>query len=315
MRADNRGEGGSLALLALAERASPRAAADRVPRRLGIVAAALFYGDSMITPAISVLSAVEGLKVAAPSLEPYIVPITVGHPGRAVRAAAPRYWRDRAFCSGRSCWCGSSRSACSASRSIAEGAARPVRAQPALRLSRSWSTRRVAFLACGSVFLAVTGAEALYADMGHFGRSPIRLAWYRVVFPALVLNYFGQGALLLANPEAIDNPFYPIAPGWAPCRWSILATLATIIASQAVISGAFSMTQQAMQLGYLPRMRILHTSEHERGQIYIPSSTGRCSLRSSCWSWDSVARPTWPRPTASPCRARWCCRPCCSPFS
>ena len=271
MRADNHGEGGILALTALAQRAALRrsryawwiAAA-------GIVGSALFYGDGVVTPAISVLSAVEGLKVATPLFENYVIPITLGlllglflmqhrgsgkvgglfgpvmvlwfavigilglpailHHPRILRALDPLFGLD-------------------------------------LLAAHPWT----GFALLGGVVLAVTGGEALYADMGHFGRTPIRLAWFSLVLPALILNYFGQGANLLANPLAVDNPFFRLAPGWAIYPLVILASAATVIASQAVISGAFSLTRQAIQLGYLPRMDIRHTSETEIGQIFVPS--------------------------------------------
>ena len=271
MRADNRGEGGTLVLLALVERAvaGRRKGLVAAVGVIGIIGAALFYGDSMITPAISVLSAVEGLKVAAPRLEPFVIPITIailvglfliqkrgaGALGNLFGPIMVLWFLTLAVL----------------------GVVNIVKAPSVLwALSPHHAVRFffadgwVAFLALGSVFLAVTGAEALYADMGHFGRLPIRIAWYTIVLPALMLNYFGQGALLLTDPAAIVNPFFKLAPAWAAMPLVVLATLATIFASQAVISGAFSMTQQAMHLGYVPRMRILHTSESERGQIYIP---------------------------------------------
>ncbi len=270
MRADNDGEGGSLALLALAERAvARRKRMAACLAAVGIVAAALFYGDSMITPAISVLSAVEGLKVAAPHLGPFVVPLTV-----AILVGLFALQRHGTGAIGflfgpvMLVWFGT----------LAVLGARSILNVPEVlyALSPHYAAQfllhggGIGFLALGSVFLVATGSEALYADMGHFGRNPIRIAWYALVLPALLLNYFGQGALLLATPAAIDDPFIRIAPGWAYVPLVVLATLATIIASQAVISGAFSMTQQAMQLGYVPRVRTLHTSAETRGQIYIP---------------------------------------------
>ncbi len=270
MRADNRGEGGSLALLALVSRAAQgRPALMSLVAALGIFAAALFYGDSMITPAVSILSAVEGLAVVAPHLEQWVVPATIvilvvlfaiqSHGTAAV---------GMAFGPIMTVWFAV----------LAVLGIRNIGLDPSVlkALSPHYAFMFLAsdgwlgFLAFGSVVLAVTGAEALYADMGHFGRLPIRLAWYLLVLPALVLNYFGQGALLLANPAAIENPFFLLAPKWAGIPLLVLATCATVIASQAVISGAFSVTRQAIQLGYLPRMTIIHTSEKEIGQIYIP---------------------------------------------
>ena len=269
MRADNRGEGGSLAMVALLERVvTGRPIASGVAT-LGILAGALFYGDCMITPAISVLSAVEGLRVAAPQLDLFIIPITVAivtglfllqrHGAGAIgRCFGPvmLLWFLALGVMG--------------AASIA-GTPEVLRAlSPHYALVFIANDGWIAFLAFGSVFLAVTGAEALYADMGHFGRFPIRLAWYGIALPGLLLNYFGQGALLLADPGAIDNPFIRLAPPLLALPLVVLAAVATIIASQAVISGAFSITQQAVHFGFLPRTRTVHTSEEERGQIYIP---------------------------------------------
>ncbi|MBI5164875.1 MAG: potassium transporter Kup [Magnetospirillum sp.] len=271
MRADNRGEGGSLALLALVHKAAQgRPAVLAMVGALGIFAAALFYGDSMITPAISVLSAVEGLQVVAPALERYVIPLTLG-----ILLCLFMIQRHGTSMVGvmfgpvMLLWFGTL--AVLGVKHIATapevlGALSPHFAVRFM-IAEGW----IGFLALGSVVLAVTGAEALYADMGHFGRLPIRLAWYMLVLPALVLNYFGQGALLLKHPEAVENPFFMLAPSWAGVPMLILATCATVIASQAVISGAFSVTRQAVQLGYLPRMTIIHTSEREIGQIYIPA--------------------------------------------
>ena len=269
MRADNNGEGGILALMALALRGARRERSRWLIVALGIFGAAMFYGDGMITPAISVLSAVEGLEIASPALSHYVVPIsililvglfliqqhgtaTVGklfgpvtcvwfvvlagmglyHIGRApqiLAALSPHYAIDFAL-----------------------------------------TYKSKAFVVLGSVFLAVTGAEALYADMGHFGSRSIRIAWFGLVMPSLVLNYFGQGAMILLDPKAVDNPFFLMAPAWGVLPLVLLATCATVIASQAVISGAFSLTNQAVQLGYSPRVRIEHTSDREIGQIYVP---------------------------------------------
>ncbi|SBW11743.1 putative potassium transport system protein kup 2 [uncultured Alphaproteobacteria bacterium] len=270
MRADNRGEGGSLALLALLARApsaSPRLV--KVVGALGIFAAALFYGDSMITPAISVLSAVEGLGVVAPALDVYEVPITVGilvalfslqSKGTATVGVmfgpVMLVWFSILLAMGL------------ANIHLHPGVLAAL--SPHHAVAFLVSNKLLGFLSLGSVVLVVTGAEALYADMGHFGRWPIRLAWSFVVLPSLMVNYLGQGALLLSDPATVENPFYLMAPHWARMPLLALAAFATVIASQAVISGAFSLTQQAIQLGFLPRMTIVHTSERERGQIYLP---------------------------------------------
>ncbi|MBF0324774.1 potassium transporter Kup [Magnetospirillum moscoviense] len=270
MRADNKGEGGSLALLALVGRAAQgRPGLSALVAALGIFAAALFYGDSMITPAISILSAVEGLQVVAPALDQYVVPLTIGI--LVILFAIQKHGTDavgKMFGPIMIIWF----------TVLAVMGVRNIGLAPDVlkSLSPHWAILFlyndgwIGFLALGSVVLAVTGAEALYADMGHFGRVPIRLAWYFLVLPALLLNYFGQGALLLTNPAALENPFFKMAPAWAGVPLLLLATCATVIASQAVISGAFSVTRQAIQLGYLPRMTIVHTSEQEIGQIYVP---------------------------------------------
>jgi KUP system potassium uptake protein len=270
MRADNRGEGGLLALTALVLRT-----ARRTQRRYiwimaaGLVGAALFYGDGVITPAISVLSAVEGLKVATPLFEPYVIPISlVLLTGLFMMQSRGTASVGRLFGPVMLVWF-----AVLAVLGIWGIAQRPrilLALNPfygfAVLSDGSW--RGVIML--GAVFLAVTGTEALYADMGHFGRTALRTAWLRLVFPALLLNYFGQGALLLGNPPALENPFYRLAPEWGLYPLVVLATAATIIASQAVISGAFSITRQAVQLGYLPRLEVRHTSEQEIGQVYVP---------------------------------------------
>lgn len=270
MRADNRGEGGSLALLALLGRAI-----DGRPRRaalvtvLGLFAAALFYGDSIITPAISVVSAVEGLNVAAPGLAYLVEPI-------AIVILAGLFLLQRSGSSVIGALFGPVMLvwfATLAGLGIANLAADPsvlAAVSPHHALMFFFDAGPEALFALGSVVLTVTGAEALYADMGHFGRRAIQLGWYLLVWPALLLNYFGQGALLLAQPEAVANPFFHMAPAWASLPLVVLATCATVIASQAVISGAFSLTRQAVQLGYLPRLMIRHTSERAEGQIYIP---------------------------------------------
>jgi KUP system potassium uptake protein len=269
MRADNKREGGVLALLALVGRVTQGSRLTPAILVIGIFAAGLFYGDSMLTPAISVLSAVEGLKVVSPSLDPFVVPLTVGI---VVALFALQRWGTGVvgglFGPVVSLWFLAL--AIAGAAQIVEHPTILAALNPAHAVEFFILDKWLAFLALGSVFLAVTGAEALYADMGHFGRKPIRRAWFFLVMPALVLNYFGQGAMLIAHPETIDSPFFRLVPAWALVPLVVLATLATIIASQAVISGAFSVTQQAIQLGYLPRLRIRHTSAAEIGQIYIP---------------------------------------------
>jgi KUP system potassium uptake protein len=270
MRADNGGEGGIMALTALVDGLKLNTTRAKVALvMLGILGASLFYGDGMITPAISVLSAVEGLKVAAPSLESLVLPITIAV--ITVLFAIQRFGTQRVgsvFGPVMALWF-----------SILGliGLREIVRHPGVLRgLSPTYGAEffldhgAVAFIALGSVVLAVTGAEALYADMGHFGRAPIRRAWFLFVFPALTLNYLGQGALILRSPSGVANPFFLLVPGWAQVPMVLLATVATVIASQSVISGAFSVTRQAVQLGYLPRLTIRHTSEHEIGQVYAP---------------------------------------------
>jgi KUP system potassium uptake protein len=271
MRADNDGEGGIMALIALVQQVVlERRWAKRTLVALGIFGASLFYGDGMITPAISVLSAVEGLKVAAPSLEHLVVPITLVI--LAVLFAIQRYGTSavgRAFGPIMGVWF-----AVLALGGLARVAEHPgiLRAiSPTYGIAFLFEHGSVAFIALGSVVLTITGAEALYADMGHFGRSPIRRAWFAAVFPALALNYMGQGALILATPRAIDNPFFLLFPHWSRIPMVVLATVATVIASQAVISGAFSVTRQAVQLGFLPRLTIHHTSHEEIGQVYAPA--------------------------------------------
>ena len=270
MRADNQGEGGIMALIALLEGVSLRSRAAKAALvALGIFGAALFYGDGMITPAISVLSAVEGLQVAAPSLDSLVLPITL-----TVLTALFSIQRfgtgvvGRLFGPVMAVWFGV----------LALAGAVEVIQHPAIlkALSPTYGIAFFldhggsAFLALGSVVLAVTGAEALYADMGHFGRPAISRAWFVLVFPALTLNYMGQGALILGSPRAIDNPFFLLFPDWARVPMVVLATAAAVIASQAVISGAFSVTRQAVRLGFLPRLRVRHTSQAE-GQIYAPA--------------------------------------------
>ena len=270
MRADNHGEGGSLALLALAsELHSDRPKSKWVFVMLGVFAAALFYGDSMITPAISVLSAVEGLNVIAPELNSYVLPITV-MVLTALFLVQKRGTGAMGMAFGPIMILWFSILGVLGVLSIAKSphvllALNPVYAYQFLFLD-PW----LSFLTLGSVVLAVTGGEALYTDMGHFGRFPIRLTWFSFVLPALVFNYFGQGALLLDNPQAVKNPFFLLAPEWALIPMVLLATAATVIASQAVISGAFSVASQSVQMGFLPRMEIRQTSSKAHGQIYVP---------------------------------------------
>ncbi len=270
MRADNRGEGGSLALLALISRiAQGRPMLSAVVAALGIFAAALFYGDSMITPAISILSAVEGLQVAAPELGRWVLPITLGI--LFVLFAVQRYGSAAVgvmFGPVMTLWFLTLGTLGTINIGLHPQILQALSPHYAVMflLNDGW----LGFLALGSVVLAVTGAEALYTDMGHFGRNPIRIGWFGLVLPALVLNYLGQGALILSTPGALENPFFHLAPEWARMPLVAVATCATVIASQAVISGAFSVTRQAIQLGYLPRMTIVHTSKSEIGQIYIP---------------------------------------------
>ena len=270
LRADNHGEGGTAALLALASNAvKDKPVMRRWLLLVGMFGAALFYGDGVITPAISVLSAVEGLEVVSPTFTQYVIPITLvillllfmvqkhgtGGIGRFFGPITMVWF-------------------------VAIGALglTQIIGNPTILKALSphyalWfmlDNIGISFIVLGSIVLCVTGAEALYADMGHFGIKPIRLAWFAVVMPALVLNYFGQGALLLTNPEAVKNPFYLMTPDWALLPMVALATMATVIASQALISGAFSATKQIIQLGYLPRLQIFHTSDEETGQIYLP---------------------------------------------
>jgi len=270
LRADNNGEGGLIAMLALASTAvHDRPKVRRVLLGIGIFGTAIFFGDGVITPAISVLSAVEGMEVAAPGLERFVVPITLvvltllfvvqkhgtGGIGKAFGPITAIWFVVLAVLG---------------ILHIAENPHILVAMSPHYALNFIFDHPKAAFIALGAVVLCATGAEALYADMGHFGKEPIRLAWFALVMPALLLNYFGQGAMLLAHPENVGNPFFEMAPQWALYPLVILATFATVIASQALISAAFSVTKQVIQLGYLPRLRILHTSVNETGQIYIP---------------------------------------------
>ena len=267
LRADNNGEGGTLALMALAQRATR--GHGLVVVALGMISAALFYGDAMITPALSVLSAVEGLKVMAPALEAYVVPLAVlilfalfavqSHgTARVATFFGPitLVWFIAIATAG--AW------------QVAQNPNVLDAFNPAHGVIFLFNHGVIGLLTLGAVFLVVTGAEALYADLGHFGRGPIRMAWFTVALPALTINYLGQGALLLAQPEAIENPFFLLYPEWAVLPMIGLATAATVIASQAVITGAYSLTRQAIQLGLLPRLEIRHTSEAQFGQIYMP---------------------------------------------
>ncbi len=268
MRADNAGEGGILTLMSLAGRHTG-ARATAVLVIMGLIGGSFFYGEVVITPAISVMSAIEGLEIAAPSLDPFIVPMSIAvltllfaiqkhGTGMVGKLFAPvmLVWFLVLAILGVS--------------GIMKNPEVLHALNPAYAVEFFVHYKSVSFFALGAVVLAITGVEALYADMGHFGKVPIRLAWFSVVLPSLALNYFGQGALLLSDPKAIKNPFFLLAPEWALIPMLILATLATVIASQAVISGVFSLTRQAVRLGYLPGMRIIHTSERESGQIYIP---------------------------------------------
>jgi KUP system potassium uptake protein len=270
LRADNNGEGGLIAMLALATHAvQDKPALRRTLMTVGLFGTAVFYGDGVITPAISVLSAVEGLEVAAPRLHDWVIPLTLLV--LTVLFAVQRFGTG-----GIGQWFGPVTLvwfAALVALGLPHIAAHPgvlVALNPAYALGFIIAQPVVAFVALGAVVLVVTGGEALYADLGHFGKLPVRIAWYGLVMPALVINYFGQGALLLARPAAIENPFYLMAPDWARLPLVFLATAATVIASQALISAAFSVTKQAIQLGILPRMVIHHTSVRDTGQIYVP---------------------------------------------
>src|ERR1700742_1846061 len=267
LRADNHGEGGTLALMALAQRAVSRGAAVIV--LLGIVSGALFYGDAVITPALSVLSAIEGIKLVTAAFDPYVVPLTVVILLALFAAQSRGTAHVAAFFGPIMCvWFAI----------IAIGAIIPVMQHPAVlralnpmfAVSFMLHHGMIGFVTLGAVFLAVTGAEALYADLGHFGKRPIQTAWLFIVLPSLAVNYLGQGALVLADPKAVENPFFLMFPEWALIPMVALATAATVIASQAVITGAYSLTRQAIQLGLMPRFEIRHTSESHSGQIFIP---------------------------------------------
>jgi len=270
LRADNEGEGGLVAMLALAS----RAVVDRPKLRNGLLAVgifgtALFYGDGVITPAISVLSAVEGLEVISPHFKGYVIPITLVvlfclfAVQKRGTAGIGKFFGPITLA-----WF-----LVLALLGISQILTHPeilAAVSPHYMVRFVWDNPGISFIVLGAVVLCVTGAEALYADMGHFGKRPIRIAWFSVVMPCLVLNYFGQGALLLGDPSAVTNPFFRMAPEWALVPLVVMATAATVIASQAMLTGAFSVTRQVIQLGYLPRLRIEHTSARSAGQIYIP---------------------------------------------
>jgi KUP system potassium uptake protein len=271
MRADNNGEGGLMALLAMASMSiKDNFKLRRILTILGVFGVALFFGDGVITPAISVLSAVEGLEVVTPAAKPYVVPISLfvllllfmvqrrgtGDIGKFFGPITVVWFVAIAVTGG---------------VQIAANPSVLAAISPLYAIRFTVAHFGMAFITLGAVFLCLTGAEALYADMGHFGKKPIRIAWFSVVMPSLVLNYFGQGALVLADPKAAENPFFLMTPDWALIPLVVLATAATVIASQALISGAFSATKQTIQLGFLPRLTILHTSVRDTGQIYIPA--------------------------------------------
>jgi KUP system potassium uptake protein len=267
LRADNHGEGGTLALMALAQRAVGRGAGAIV--LLGIVSGALFYGDAVITPALSVLSAIEGIKLVTETFEPYVVPLTVLILLVLFAVQSRGTAHVAAFFGPVMCiWFGII--AIAAIPQIMQHPEVLLALNPLHAVSFMLHHGIIAFVTLGAVFLAVTGAEALYADLGHFGKRPIQTAWLFIVLPSLALNYLGQGALVIADPKAVENPFFLMFPDWALIPMVALATIATVIASQAVITGAYSLTRQAIQLGLLPRFEIRHTSEAHSGQIYIP---------------------------------------------
>jgi KUP system potassium uptake protein len=270
LRADNRGEGGIVALTALTLNSVTKASVWYIPlTMIGVLGATMFYGDSVITPAISVLGAIEGLEVAAPGLAQYVVPLTIV-------VLVGLYSVQRRGTAGIGRWFGPvmvvwfAALAVMGVINIAKAPEILAALNPLYAFTFMLQNKFIAFVALGAVVLAFTGAEALYADMGHFGKKPIRAAWFLVVFPALALNYLGQGGLLISNPAAISNPFFQQLGSWSIYPLVVLSTMAAVIASQATISGTFSMTKQAIALGLLPRMRVLHTSESEIGQIYIP---------------------------------------------
>jgi KUP system potassium uptake protein len=267
LHADNNGEGGTLALMALAQRALRKGA--NAIALCGIVSAALFYGDAMITPALSVLSANEGLKVATPALEPYVVPLTIVIL-LALFAVQSRGTARVATFFGPIMLVWFVAIAIPGVIFIASDPSVLFAFNPVYAIRFLGGHGVIGLVTLGAVFLAVTGAEALYADLGHFGRRPIQAAWLALVLPSLAVNYLGQGALVLTDPKALENPFFLLYPQWALLPMVVLATIATVIASQAVISGAYSLSQQAIQLGLLPRLEIRHTSEAHYGQIYMP---------------------------------------------
>src|SRR6185503_15055693 len=271
MRADNRGEGGIMALIALAQKAIKKHQEWRIPLLLiGVFGASLFYGDAVLTPAITVLSAIEGLQVGTQALQPYVVPVSVCVL-LALFALQARGTATVGKLFGPVTMAWFIAIGAVGVYGIVQAPAILAALNPLHGLGFLTSHGAASFVVLGSVVLAVTGAEALYADMGHFGKGAVRVAWFSLVVPALMLNYFGQGALLMVRPPAVQNPFYLLIPGWSLFPMVALATAASVIASQAVISGAFSLTRQAVQLGFLPRMTIVHTSSREIGQIYIPS--------------------------------------------
>jgi KUP system potassium uptake protein len=270
LRADNRGEGGIIALMALAlSSVTPKSGWHYPLMLVGLIGAALFFGDGVITPAISVLSAMEGLEVATPALQSYVIPLTVG-------ILVGLYTVQRHGTAGIGKWFGPimlvwfAALAAMGVLNIFRNPAVLMALSPLYALHFLTANGWIGFVALGAVVLAFTGSEALYADVGHFGKQPIRVAWFWIVFPALALNYLGQGGLLLAHPGAVNNPFYQQLGPWSVYPLVAVSTVATVIASQATISGTFSITQQAISLGFLPRMRVLYTSEREIGQIYIP---------------------------------------------
>ena len=270
LRADNHGEGGLVAMLALASQSvKDQPQLRKVLLLVGIFGTCLFYGDGVITPAISVLSAVEGLEIISPTFKKWVIPLTLV-------ILFVLFWVQKRGTAGIGRFFGPITLVwflAIAVLGLLQIVQRPeilLAISPHYALSFIWHNPGTTFIILGAVVLCVTGAEALYADMGHFGKKPIRLAWFSVVMPCLTLNYFGQGALLLAEPEAVKNPFYMMTPDWALLPMVGLATMATVIASQALISGAFSVTKQVIQLGYLPRLQVLHTSETDTGQIYMP---------------------------------------------
>jgi KUP system potassium uptake protein len=270
LRADNRGEGGIMALMALALSSLPPKSRWQYPLTLvGLGGTALFFGDGVITPAISVLSAIEGLQVATPAFKPFVLPLTVG-------VLVALYLFQRKGTAGVGKWFGPIMVAwfialaAMGAVNIARNPAILAALNPIHAFRFFLENRAIGFVALGAIFLAITGAEALYADMGHFGKAPIRRAWFAFVFPALALNYLGQGGLLLSNPAAAGNPFYQQLGAWSIYPLVALSTIATVIASQATISATYSVVQQAMSLGFLPRMKVMYTSAREIGQIYIP---------------------------------------------